>query len=57
MKSIEAIREEIKNRIADGWFNDPWQIVRGALEYDLLFSMADRAEVIQDEYTGLFYLP
>jgi len=57
MKSIEAIREDIKNRIAAGWFCDPWQIVRGALEYDLLVSMADRAEVIQDEYTGLFYLP
>ena len=57
MKSIEAIKADIKNRIASGWMTDPWQIVSGAVEYDLLFSMADRAEVAQDDQTGLFYLP
>jgi len=57
MKSIEAIKQDIIDRIAGGWFCDPWQIVKGCFEYDLLISMADHGEVYQDDQTGLFYLP
>ena len=56
MKSIEAIKQDIIDRIAGGWFCDPWQIVKGCFEYDLLISMADHGEVYQDDQTGLFYL-
>ena len=57
MINVEAIKQEIKSRIAGRWTVDPWDIVSGCFEYDLLLSMGEAGEICQDSYTGLIYLP
>lgn len=57
MINVEAIKQEIISRIEGSWTCDPWDLVTGAFEYDILLSMGEAGEIIQDPYTALFYLP